>query len=233
MEDLGFILTRHVTSEDTNRYWVECCRCIRLFYPTTPIVVIDDASDPAFVRGDIPTNCTVVASEYPKRGEILPYLYLKKYRLFKKAVILHDSVFLTAPIPTDTVVDVKFLWHFHPGWFNSSIPELISLLPEATLLTELFESARWFGSFGVQSVITLEFLDTLPMELLVHNVLDREHRCALERVFALLCYLRRPSLVQEPSLFGDIHSQVRAWGYTYQEYQRHPPGVPVKVWTGR
>lgn len=233
MDDLGFIFTRHVTSEETNRYWIECCRCIRLFYPATPIVVIDDASDPVFVKGDIPTNCTVVASDYHRRGELLPYLFLKKHRTFKKAVILHDSVFLTAPIPTDTVTDVKFLWHFDRGWLSSSTQKLLVVLPEYAALNDMFHSRQWSGCFGVQSVITLDFLDTLPLELLVDHIYQREDRSGLERVFSLLCHLRCPTLFQEPSLFGDIHSQVRGWGYTYREYLRHPPGTPVKVWTGR
>lgn len=233
MEDLGFVLTRHVTSEHTNRYWIECCRCIRLFYPTAPVVVIDDASDPAFVKGDLQPNCTVVASDYPKRGELLPYLFLKKHRPFKKAVILHDSVFLTAPIPTDTVVDVKFLWHFDRRWECASTQKLLVLLPEYTALNNIFHSTQWVGCFGVQSVITLDFLDTLPLELLVDHIHEREDRCGLERIFSLLCHLRRPGILHDPSLFGCIHDQPRGWGYTFQEYQRHPPGAPVKVWTGR
>jgi len=195
--------------------------------------VIDDASDFAFVRGDIPTNCTVIASEYPKRGELLPYLYLKKNRSFKKAIILHDSVFITAPIPTDTVTDVKFLWHFDRRWDSTSTQKLMQILPEYVDLNTIFHSTRWVGCFGAQSVITLDFLDTLPLELLVDHIYVREDRCGLERIFSLLCHLRRPGIFYDPSLFGDIHSQVRGWGYTFQEYQRHPPGVPVKVWTGR
>jgi hypothetical protein len=234
MEDLGFILTRHVRSEDTNRYWIESCRCIRLFYPNTPIIVIDDASNPTYVTGDTPMNCIVVASEYPKRGELLPYLYLKKHRSFKKTVILHDSVFLTAPIPTDAVTDVKFLWHFDDRISRSSATEtLMTALPEYADMNTLFQTTQWCGCFGVQSVIALDFLDTLPLEILVDHIRGREDRCALERVFALLCHLRLPALFHSPSLFGSIHCQTRGWGYTFQEYQRHQPGVPVKVWTGR
>lgn len=234
MEDLGFILTRHVTSDDTNRYWNECCRCIRLFYPSTPIVIVDDASDPAFVKGNLQPNCTVVVLDYPRRGELLPYLFLKKYRSFKKAVILHDSVFITAPIPTDSVTDVKFLWHFDAGWHSfGETAKLAAALPEHDLIRDIYKSAQWVGCFGVQSVITLDFLDTLPLELLVDLVHVREDRCALERVFALLCQIRRPMLLLDPSLFGDINRQPREWGYTYEQYQRHPPGTPVKVWTGR
>lgn len=235
MEDLGFIITRHVTSDATNRYWNECCRCIRLFYPTTPIVIIDDASDPAFVKGDLQPKCTVIESDYPRRGEILPYLFLRKHRTFKKAVILHDSVFITAPLPIESVTNVKFLWHFEGDQLDNedSVNNCIDVLPDAPKLRNMFYHERWRGCFGTQSVITLEFLDTLPIEPLVTVIRNRNDRCGFERVFGLLCGLRIPDLFASPSLFGHIMYSPRGWGYTFDQYQHHAPGAPVKVWTGR
>jgi len=43
--NFGFIITRHVNSETTNKYWNFCIQSIRRFYPFKKIVVIDDNSD--------------------------------------------------------------------------------------------------------------------------------------------------------------------------------------------
>ena len=44
MNDYGFIITRHVNSELTNKYWNNCVQCLRRFYPYRKIVIIDDNS---------------------------------------------------------------------------------------------------------------------------------------------------------------------------------------------
>ena len=40
METYGFIITRHVNSEKTNKYWNKCVKCIRTFYPLKKIIII-------------------------------------------------------------------------------------------------------------------------------------------------------------------------------------------------
>ena len=67
----GFFLLRHVNSELTNHYWIECYKCIRKFYPNQQIVIIDDDSNPLFLKNDYPlTNTILIDSEFKKRGEI-------------------------------------------------------------------------------------------------------------------------------------------------------------------
>ena len=46
MSSLGFIILRHVNSELTNKYWVNCYNCIRRHYPENKILIIDDNSNP-------------------------------------------------------------------------------------------------------------------------------------------------------------------------------------------
>ena len=94
MSSYGFIITRHVNSEKTNKYWNHAVRSIRRFYPFRKIVIIDDNSNQAFVREEYDyKNIQIVKSEYPGRGELLPYYYFYKNKYFDNAVILHDSVF--------------------------------------------------------------------------------------------------------------------------------------------
>ena len=44
MDNLGFVILRHVISEETNEYWNECVKRINYFYPLRSIVIIDDNS---------------------------------------------------------------------------------------------------------------------------------------------------------------------------------------------
>ena len=90
----GFIITRHVNSDKTNKYWNQNVKLLRHYYPEQQIIVIDDNSVQDLVCADFEyKNITIIQSEYPGRGELLPYIYYLKYNWFDNAVIIHDSVF--------------------------------------------------------------------------------------------------------------------------------------------
>jgi hypothetical protein len=73
----GFIITRHVNSEQTNKYWNQAVKLIRRLYPLRQIVIIDDNSDPDFVKADFDyKNLTIIQSEHHKRGELLPFIII-------------------------------------------------------------------------------------------------------------------------------------------------------------
>ena len=114
--DYGFIITRHVNSIKTNKYWNYCIQCIRRFYPSEKykIVVIDDNSKKEFLKEfNNYENVTYIQSEFPGRGELLPYYYFYQYHFFKKAVIIHDSVFFQKRIKFENIhLPVLPLWHF-------------------------------------------------------------------------------------------------------------------------
>ena len=101
-------MLRHVTSPLTNQYWIHCYLCIRTYYPEHRIIIIDDASDYAYVTFLETTNCKVVQSKYPGRGEFLPYYYyIFNPDWFQQAVILHDSVFINSYIDFEIDVEKK------------------------------------------------------------------------------------------------------------------------------
>ena len=91
---IGFIILRHVNDALTNQYWIYCYTCIRKFYAENEIIIIDDNSNPAFISAIPLYKTTVISSEYPQRGELLPYYYFLRNKLFDIAVIIHDSVFI-------------------------------------------------------------------------------------------------------------------------------------------
>ena len=79
MNNYGFIITRHVNSELTNKYWNNCVKCIRRFYPYRKIVIIDDNSNKDFVKSFYNfDNVEIIESKFPGRGELLPYYYFHK-----------------------------------------------------------------------------------------------------------------------------------------------------------
>jgi hypothetical protein len=234
----GFVITRHVKSEKTNKYWNECYTCIRKLYPTNIVIIIDDNSNYEYVKTlpDTPliTNVFFIQSEFPGRGELLPYYYLNKYKLFQTAIIIHDSVFIQKPIPTPSISKVKFIWNFQHFWEKPPNPDLTGeikniiskLNPEHTQrLLELYEKKeQWTGSYGVMSIINTEYISsTLDKTYHLFNLLDhistRTHRCCLERVFGLVC--SDSIQTQVPTLLGDIHHYINQycnWDCDYDQY---------------
>ena len=84
MNSFGFIITRHVNSEKSNKYWNRCVKLLRTFYPHRQIVIIDDNSNYAFVKSDADyRNLTIIQSEFHGRGELLPYYYYIKNKFFE------------------------------------------------------------------------------------------------------------------------------------------------------
>jgi len=240
---LGFMITRHVNSEQTNSLWIESYNSIRKFYPDNIIMIIDDNSDINFIK--IPENlglinCFVIQSEFPQRGEILALYYFNKYKLFDKAVIVHDSVFFQSKVDFNSIEDIKFLWYFYHDW-DDTINEkqiLKTLHPSTTLLDMYEEKESWYGCFGAQCVISREFLSKLVKKYNIFDLLSsirtRSDRMAFERIFGLICCHEKPDFYDDCSLFGNIMTYCK-WNYTFKEYKEKPfSGLPIiKVWTGR
>jgi hypothetical protein len=241
----GFIIIRCVNSKISNDYWKNCYKCIRKFYDNK-IYIIDDNSDKKYLNNDNIDlfNCEVIFSDFHKRGEILPYYYMHKLKLFKKAVIIHDSVFINKWIDFFKYKNVKFLWHFTHDWDNDKeILDLLQYIHNNNTLTHFFNyKNKWMGCFGVQSVIDYDFLNYLHKKYKIFNLLDlidnRDKRMTFERIFGLICTLNNNLLSNEPSIFGIIHHYIH-WGYTYENYIHDFNNNNlnhldiVKVWSGR
>jgi hypothetical protein len=254
----GFIITRHVNSEITNHYWNECIKCIRKYHDINiKIIIIDDNSDQQLVKAfEEYENVEYVQSEFPKRGELLPYYYFYKNHYFENAVILHDSVFIQRKIQyQDLKINVLPLWHFKL-YRNENILNSIrisnylknnELIKKELLSTnEFFMNMNfkktWNGCFGCQSYINYHFLILLENKYKLFNLLEcvktRPDRCCLERILGILFFLEEPRLNRCPSFFGDILKYC-SFNLTYHQYHDHMKikkyyNLPyIKVWTGR
>jgi len=260
----GFIITRHVNSTSTNQYWNECILCIRTFYPKRKIIVIDDNSKKEFVKAFYDyQDVEYIESEFPQRGELLPYYYLVKNNYFDYAVIIHDSTFIKKQIFFEKLEVIKIkvlpLWHFT----EKDIPEnisnslrLVSHLKNNHDIFSLFQSVlnktevmlipsiqkKWYGCFGVQTFINRQFVIDLQNKYNIFNLLNyvrnRSDRCCLERVMGALFYLEYNVIKKMPSFLGSIKMYMK-FGYSFNEYledikkNTKSPLPIIKVWTGR
>jgi hypothetical protein len=255
MSSYGFIITRHVNSEQTNKYWNQCVKLIRTFYPLRQIVVIDDNSNQNFIKSEHTyQNLILIQSEYPGRGELLPYIYYLKYKWFPNAVIIHDSLFIHKRIAFEKIsMPVLPLWHhvYDKENLNNLLRITSSLNNNQYLIKKLkgneinvmgLNNDKINLCFGCQTYIKLSFLELLQNKYnicnLVNVVHNRTDRCGLERVLGLLFCQEFTKLTKINSLFGDILTQHLAFNYNYDQYANdlkekkviHPF---VKVWTGR
>lgn len=252
----GFIITRCVRNALHDKYWRESHRCIRLLFPSAPIVIIDDHSDPDFVTEWVPTDQHTDVIPSPLRkgaGEFVPYYYLYTHSPFSKAVIMHDSMFLQEREPllsviTNDDIDFKFLWYFTrcrhhmKAWQHHLINNLHAT--ERPRLTELLEGTDWYGCFGGCSVISLSYLTKLEHNYGFMNMslvlTGRRMRMAFERVLALCCIDASDQTFthMDISIYGNIDHHYTAFRYRYEQYARDKENGKVvepctKVWSGR
>ena len=254
MNTFGFIITRHVNSEITNRYWNHSVKLIKKFYPLKKIVIIDDNSNQNFVKADYDyKNIEIVQSDFPGRGELLPYYYYLKNKYFENAIILHDSVFIHKRITFEKLngINVLPLWHFNSDNENiDNSKRIINVLNNKYILHDKLKDEirigmpidRWFGCFGVQSYINHNFLLYVEQKYkitnMISNVLNRSDRCCLERIMGCIFYTESPKILKTKSLLGDITRHINWRKYTFEKYISHIkkgtiPREVVKVWSGR
>jgi hypothetical protein len=228
---IGFIILRHVNNTDTNIYWIHCYNCIRKFYPENKILIIDDNSNDGLTHIEL-YNTTVINSEYPQRGELLPYYYYLHNKLFDTAVILHDSVFINKYIDF-SVNSYKIIWEFEHYWDQVSDEiKMINVFNDEELTKFYKNKSLWKGCFGGMSIITHKYLEHIngmyPLNKLLDLVLTRYNRKSFERVFSVLLQKNNT----QPSLLGNIHKYSN-WGIKFKDIDKYPDLPIIKVWTGR
>ena len=232
MAQIGFIILRHVNNELTNKYWIKCVNSIRKYYPENNILIIDDNSDYNFITNEKLYKTTIINSEYPKRGELLPYYYYLHNKLFDIAVIIHDSVFINKYIDM-SVEKYKFLWEFEHYWDQIEDETIMINLFNDLKLTEFYKNKKlWKGCFGCMSIIRHDYLTYInnkyDISKLINYVLNRYNRCSFERVIA--CLLQKEG--KKETLLGNIHYYCK-WGIQFNEIDNYKNLPLIKYWCGR
>lgn len=233
IKTLGFIMLRHVNSQETNKYWIDSYTSIRKYYPENDILIIDDNSNNKYITPTILYKTTIIHSEYHKRGELLPYYYYLRNKLFDIAVIIHDSVFINKYI--DFNVDTyKMLWDFEHNWDQLEDEKIMINSFNDKELTDFYNNKKlWKGCFGGMSVITHDYLVSINNKYNLDNLLElikcRYNRCSFERVIAVLLSINNNQL----SVFGDIHKYCHRGKIKYNQKKIYNHLPVIKVWTGR
>lgn len=239
---LGFIILRHVRDDRSFVYWLLCHERIRQYYPDSPIMIIDDNSSVEYSnirdyeRGL--QNTFIVRSEYPGRGELLPYYYYLKHRFCDTVCILHDSVFVNRYVDFGVIDTYKMLWQFE-HWYDSPEYEmnLLRVLRNSDELVLFYKNkSEWKGCFGGMSVITYDYLksidDKYDITGLLGCVLNRADRMCFERVIGVLLQIDCEDNTK--CVFGDIFSYCECHVKIHDMDRADIAALPfIKVWTGR
>jgi hypothetical protein len=231
-DTIGFIILRHVNNELTNQYWILCYECIRKFYPENSIMIIDDDSNYEYITEKQLYNTIVINSDYKKKGELLPYIYYLKNKLFDTAVIIHDSVFINEYIDF-SVNKYKIIWDFEHNWDQiEDETKMIKLFNDEELLQFYQNKDLWKGCFGGMSIINHDLLTSInnkyDISKLLDCVLTRYNRSSFERVIACLLQINE----KRETLFGNIHKYCK-WGLRFEEKDDTLHLPLTKIWTGR
>ena len=256
MPNFGFIITRHVNSVKTNEYWNHSVKLIRTNYPFKKIVIIDDNSNYDYVKSNFNyKNVEIIQSEYPGRGELLPFVYYLRHKWFENAVIIHDSLFFHKRIPFETFkIPVLPLWHakydneYTPNllrissYLNNNVKIKHQLLNQSINILGITQNNNFDICFGGQCYINHNFLIKLEQKYNLSNLVNvvkcRIDRQGLERILGALFKNEFHNLINIKSLYGSIFSHYRAFGYNYDDYindfnEKKIYGSVVKIWTGR
>jgi hypothetical protein len=248
MEIFGIIILRHVSKKEHNSLWTESYKCARKIYPTKKIIIIDDNSDKNMLSTSIKVvNCEIINSEYPGRGELLPYLYILKYKWFINTLIIHDSVFINKKIEFSKLNNSYIpLWSFDSTKYSQHEDQkkIISSLENNSNIIKYHNNKHWKGIFGGMTIINTGFLENINMK---HNLFKmtefiktRHNRMSFERVIACILHYNNECIIKD-SYCGDIYEFLKKnnleWGQNFESYTKNKKifeGLPfIKVWSGR
>ena len=238
---LSFIILRHVRTEAQNAFWNECYDCIRMFYRTIPVYIIDDHSTHVPTRIGAPvSHTTIIESEFaPGRAEVLPYYYYYTNEFSENTVVLHDTVFINAKIDETftSTESYHFLWDAtHRYDSDARTEELITLL-DPELVKTFRQKDRWNVCFGGMAILNLEYIknvfdNTDYFEVLLREIQSRDDRMCFERIIAVLLL----NGTEPDPVMGDIHA-TQQWYTRFAEYKERKDARELKrmnkIWTGR
>ncbi len=232
MGDFGFIIPSRCTENIHRCALVKCIKALRVFFPDTKIVIIDDGSIPPLKSTT--DKIKIEKSLFPGAAEFLPYYHWFHKKYFKKAMILHDSMIMCRPYQDLAKIEnVKFLWNFtcdvkeEQTEYNIEHDDLIKHLVNTYNKKEKFieffndiydKRDDWYGCFGAMSIMTLDFLEKLQKETgvldMIPQVNTRRRRMALESFFSIACQYSLGSRPDSYSNFYDGKAKRRLYdGY--------------------
>jgi len=216
MEDLSIFVTAHITHEAHYYALYLCITNIRNHYENNRIFIINDKSTYPINVDNFKNKelITIIDSEFKGAGESLfLYYYHKMENPSKKALYIHDSMFLISPIPKeilDNLSDIKFLLSFDKKFKIKEQEDFISKLNEGSLINE---NQKWLGCFGGACIMTHDYLTKLQNKYniisIVPSITCRNEREIYERILgSVVSYdlSKNPNYdMNEIAIYGDLY----------------------------
>lgn len=241
--NFGFIILRHVNSLKTNNLWYNNIKNIRKYYKNKIYIIDDNSNYEYIVQKEKYIDIELIQSTYHQRGEILPYYYLYIKQLFKRCLIIHDSIIINKYIDFSKYQEeIHYLWHFGHNCNNLVDENKMMKILNNEKIIEKYDEKGWYGCFGVQTLIDYDFIEKLQKKYKLFDLLkfidSRNKRMNFERVFSVLCTLLDNDIYERKSIYGDIHDYME-WGYDYEKYVKDKDKDIldkfdlIKIWNGR
>lgn len=241
--NFGFIILRHVNSLKTNNLWYNNIKNIRKYYKNKIYIIDDNSNYEYIVQKEKYIDIELIQSTYHQRGEILPYYYLYIKQLFKRCLIIHDSIIINKYIDFSKYQEeIHYLWHFGHNCNNLVDENKMMKILNNEKIIEKYDEKGWYGCFGVQTLIDYDFIEKLQKKYKLFDLLkfidSRNKRMNFERVFSVLCTLLDNDIYERKSIYGDIHDYME-WGYDYEKYIKDKDKDIldkfdlIKIWNGR
>jgi len=213
MEDLSIFVTAHITHEAHNYALQLCITNIRNHYENNRIFIINDNSTISLDNFKDKELITVIDSEFKGAGESLfLYYYHKMENPSKKAIYIHDSMFLISPIPTeilDNLTTIKFLLSFGKNYKIKEQEDFISKLNEGASINK---NQNWVACYGGTCIITHDYLKKLQNKYNIISIVPfitrRSEREIYERILgSVVSYdlSENPNFdIKEIVIYGDF-----------------------------
>ena len=218
---IAFIILRYVRDNKTNSFWQKCYSNIRKYY-NNPIYIIDDNSNKKYLTVFKMVNTKIIESEFPRRGELLPYIYFLKYKFSDRIIVLHDNMSIQQFINFNEISNYNGftrLFSFGNGAYKIDIKyfeKQTSFLKNGDIILKHHQDKfhKLIGCFGVCYIIDYDFLLKIEEKYNITNLVNciskRDHRKTLERLLSCIFdkELCDSKIKSRPSLLGDIQNNI-------------------------
>ena len=217
--EIVFIITLHISNFNHRKYWRNCYRSIRKFYPTVLIILINDKSKLKDNFDEIDSNTKLIISN-TGQAEILPYVYYYQYQWKPKMIYLHDTMELNRKFTIEELShEIIPHWHFssHKHDNKELINKFINILNIQSL------DLNWNGCFGATCIISLTKIIELENKYNIWSKLpkyikNRLDRMAFERILGILIFINSDIKSDIKSNFGDIINYPNAFKLNKEEF---------------
>lgn len=221
---LGFIILRYVNNMATKYSWINCYTSLRKLYNDDfPILIIDDNSDDNYLTEIKMTNTKIIKSEFPRRGELLPYYYYLKNKFCDRVCVIHDSMMFENYFDFNNInnyCNYTRLFSFSNTSYKKDIKDIKDIIKnnlengENIINYHNKNINNLLGCFGVCFLIDYNFLFEIEKKYkitnLVNCILNRNNRKTLERLLSLIFFYeeKNSNITTRISLFGDIQKNL-------------------------